>query len=394
MADVAQLVRAPVCGTGCRGFESPHSPHFRLLSVRGQSLAMISLEQKIGQLLIIGFLGTEPSDDFLKAFEADLRQGYVGGVIHFSRNIINPKQTLTLNQYLQKNSRVKLFMAVDQEGGKVQRLKSSNGFSDFPSAAALGSLSVKEVAIESRKLANEIAEVGFNLNFAPCVDLDLGSPVISGLQRSLGKNVRDVVERAAAIVREHRKAGVLTAIKHFPGHGSAKGDTHEDMIDVTSTYQDMEMEPFAQLIAGGDVDCVMTAHIFNRKWDKHFPATMSPVVLNKLRAFGYRGVIVSDDMHMGAVQKKFRKKGYEKSTNAEGFDLSAAVVAALQAGVDMLIFSNFDLAAKGVEGFKPDPHLASKVIAAVLEAIREGKLTKEQIEEKWKRVESLSKRLG
>lgn len=355
---------------------------------------MISLEQKIGQLLVIGLLGAEPGDTFIKDFEADLRHGYVGGVIHFAHNVINPKQIIVLNQHLQKNSRVRLFVSVDQEGGRVQRLKASQGFTDYPAPADLAHESVKDVAKSAHAMAAELAEAGFNLNFAPCVDLDLGSPVISGLQRSFGRTVDNVVTMADIMIREHHKAGVLAAIKHFPGHGSARGDTHEDMVDVTDTYQDQELQPFAQLIAKGGVDFVMTSHIFHRKWDKQYPATMSPAVIHKLRSLGFRGVIISDDMHMGAVQKKFRKKGHEKTASAEGFDLAAAVVTALQAGIDMLIFSNNPSAARGIEGFKPNARIASEVIAIVKEAIREGKLTEAQIDEKWKRVEALRARLN
>lgn len=347
---------------------------------------MLSLEQKIGQLIIIGILGTEPQHEFVKQIEPQIRAGQIGGIIHFDRNVQSPSQLKSLNQYLQSLSPHKLFIAVDQEGGRVQRLSSKNGFPDYPSAKVLGAQGAEKVRESSEDMAAQLQDVGFNLNFAPSVDLDLGCSVISGLERSYGKEVATVVACAESFMQGHQKYGVLCVIKHFPGHGSATGDTHEQMVDVTDAYQDVELKPFKDLIQKQAVKAIMTSHIFHRKWDASMPMTMSSEALQKLRHLGFQGVIISDDMHMGAIQKKFRKKGYEDNRLAQGFDLKEAVVRAFQAGIDIFIFSNHHLAAQGIENFQADPQIVPKIIEAVKEAIGEGRLTEAQIDEKWKRM--------
>ncbi|UNM05942.1 MAG: glycoside hydrolase family 3 protein [Holosporaceae bacterium] len=203
-----------------------------------------------------------------------------------------------------------------------------------------------EVMKVYQEMAEELKTYGFNWDFAPSVDMNphgYKCPILGELQRIYGDNVMTVVHYAGLMVESFHSAGLLNCIKHFPGHGSAKKDSHQGFVDVTDVWSEEEMQPFFKLARQGKVDAVMTAHIFNDKIDARYPATLSEVTLKKLRDNGYEGVIISDDLHMSAIQEKF--------------SFEEAVVGAFKAGNDMVIYSNNPMAASTIEGFKPDPQL-------------------------------------
>ena len=172
--------------------------------------------------------------------------------------------------------------------------------------------------------------LGINQNLAPVVDLNVNpvSPAIGAYERSFGADVDKVTAHARAFIEAHHAHQVLCTLKHFPGHGSAAGDSHNGFVDVTETWSHEELAPYATLIQAGLADAVMTAHVFNRQWDETDPATLSPAVITGLlrEELGYSGVVFSDDMQMGAIQ--------------QFYTFEEAIRKALEAGVDVIAIAN------------------------------------------------------
>ncbi len=341
------------------------------------------LTDKIGELVMVGFRGMEVdgSDPILQ----QIRAGEVGGVVLFdvdvatgsSRNVESPEQVTSLVADLQDAARSPLLVAIDQEGGRVSRLKERYGFPSTLSQQELGERNSLELTrSQAAETAESLADVGINLNFAPVVDVNVNpaSPAIGSLGRSFSGDPAVVTDHARAVIEAHRGAGVLTAVKHFPGHGSAPGDTHLGLVDVTDTWSPAELVPYRTLVGEGSVDAVMTAHVVNGQLDPQWPATLSPAtVTGVLRdELGFHGVVVSDDLQMGAI--------------ADHYGLETAVQQALSAGVDILLFAN-----NNARAYEPD--IAPRVVALVETLVRDGALTEERIDESVARVRALKGRL-
>ncbi len=323
-------------------------------------------------MVMVGFQGVHPDDPEPQQIVEHLQTGIMGGVVFFGYNIQNAAQIVELTRFLNKNNAP--LLAIDQEGGRVQRLHSGNGFSDFPEPKELASGSYV-------RMAQEIKQAGFNLNFAPAVDLDGTCPVIGKLGRSFSEDVNQVVDYASLFIGTHRDAGVLTCIKHYPGHGFAGGDSHQGMVDITETFNLVEKEPFNRLITSGVVDMVMTAHLVNRNIDPAFPCTLSRHMIDPwLRQENdYNGVVITDDLHMGAIQQHY--------------DLPEIVIRSIQAGNDILMFSNNPNAAQGVPNFVPDINIAEKVIAIVEKAVDRGDISEKRIDDSYNRIIKLKTNL-
>jgi len=336
------------------------------------------LSQMIGTMLVVGFRGTEaPEDSYIANVIRGVRPGAVilfdkdvpSGVT-FPRNIVSPDQVRTLINELQDHADYPLLVSIDAEGGLINRLKTSYGFTNIPSHEALGSGPVEETERAACTLARQLADLGITMNFAPVVDVNVNpeSPAIGALERSFSADPAVVAAYAEAFVRSHKEAGVHTALKHFPGHGSASGDTHKGVADVSSTWSAQELEPYRILIKKGYADPIMTAHVVNRTFSE-LPATLSPEVLTDLLRgeLGFGGVIISDDLQMGAILNEF--------------GLEEAAVRAVEAGADMLIISN--------NGETYDEAAPYKVRDALVQAVKDGRLTKERIQESHDRISRL-----
>ena len=343
-----------------------------------------ALADKIGELVMVGFRGMalEASDPILQQVEA----GQVGGVVLFdvdvatgsSRNVESPEQVRSLVAQLQEGAPSPLLVAIDQEGGRVSRLKERYGFPATLSQQALGERqSLELTASQARRTAEVLADVGINLNLAPVVDVNVNpaSPAIGALERSFSADPAVVTDHARAVIEAHRDAGVLTAVKHFPGHGSAPGDTHEGFVDVTKAWAPAELVPYRTLVSEGSVDAVMTAHVVNGQLDPQWPATLSPTTITGVLRdeLGFQGVVVSDDLQMGAI--------------ADHYGLETAVHQALVAGVDILLFAN-----NNPRAYESD--IAPRVVALVEALVRDGALTEERINESVERVRDLKARLS
>src|SRR5258708_1455053 len=240
----------------------------------------------------------------------------VGGVVLFARNIVDAEQLRRLTGALQARARActgrALFVAVDAEGGRVMRLDPGAGFTGTLSAQELGETNdLTLTELEARRIARMLRAAGINWDLAPVVDVGYNpaNPVIVGAARSFGANPVLVTAHARAFVRGMREEGVLTALKHFPGHGSSYDDSHKGFVDVTGTADaDVELYPYRTLIAEGMADTVITAHVFNRALDERYPATLSRATLTGLLrgGLGWDGPVVTDDPRLGAIEERYR----------------------------------------------------------------------------------------
>ena len=339
------------------------------------------LKKQIGQMLMIGFRGAEITENsYIVSAMQDLN---VGGIILFNydapsksfpRNIIDPEQTKNLIADLKKFAPNPLFIAVDAEGGIVNRLKEKYGFISVPSPQELGEKdNPEETKKISAELARQLSHLGFNMNFAPVVDVNVNpeNPVIGGIERSFSDNPEKVIEQSCAFIDAHSEQKIITCIKHFPGHGSSQNDSHLGMVDVTKTYQSKELIPFEKIIEQKKTNMVMTAHIINKNIDPEYPATLSPLFIQDiLRAkLGFDGVIVSDDMQMGAITEHY---GFED-----------AIIRAINAGCDILIISN--------NGKIYDEEAVYNARDIIFQAVKQGKISKERIAESYSRILILKK---
>jgi beta-N-acetylhexosaminidase len=337
------------------------------------------LREKIGQMLLVGFRGLAVSDDHPLA--RDLALGNVGGVILFdqdmadpalpARNIQSPAQVRALVESLQRRARAPLWVAIDQEGGRVNRLKPAYGFPETPSHEEMGRINRPgQTFASAESIARTLADLGINLNLAPVVDLDAGreNPVIGGKGRSFSADPEIVARHAIEFARAHRRHGILTCAKHFPGHGSARGDTHRGWVDVTQDWTERELIPFQRLIEAVLCDAVMTAHVFNAQLDAERPATLSHRVLRGLlrRRLGFNGVIFSDDMEMKAI--------------AQGYSLEESVRLGIQAGLDVLCFGN---------NLNFDPEIGAKAAGIILGLVEAGDIPESRIDDSFRRVQRL-----
>ncbi|WP_462253941.1 glycoside hydrolase family 3 protein [Ekhidna sp.] len=339
-----------------------------------------TIDIMIGQMIMIG-IGDFNMVNSDEAIFKEIKSGKVGGVVLYEKNILfeSPKPELALLvDMLQKNSEVPLFISIDEEGGRVTRMKTRYGFPKNVSAQYLGDMdNIDSTRYYANQTATILNSFGINMNYAPVVDVNINTknPVIGKLQRSYSEDYKKVIEQAFEVIDQHNKNGVVPVLKHFPGHGSSRNDTHLGLADVTETWQLEEMYPYSALIDSGVVKAVMTAHIVNKTLDDtKNPATLSKqIVTGMLREFlNFDGVIISDDMQMGAINNEF--------------GLREAIKLSIEAGVDMLMFANNVSANNRIS--------ASTVHAIIKDLLFEGIITRERIYESYQRIIKLKAETG
>ncbi len=335
-----------------------------------------SLNFKLGQMIMVGINDRktiEPGDPILQ----EIRSGKLGGIILFEKNISEQNAENTLKKMvgdLQAAATFPLLVTIDEEGGNVHRLKPKYGFPSMPSAAYLGRQATTDSTLYyNRQLAAVMANIGINLNFAPTVDLAINTKnkVIVQRERSFSGFPEQVSKHALACIDAHHEYGLKTILKHFPGHGSSTEDSHTGIVDVTKTWSFSELLPYHTLLSSGKHDAIMTAHIINKRWDeKMIPATLSyKVVTGMLRnLLNYQGVVFSDDMQMDAIAKSY---GLEK-----------AIMMAVNAGVDVLLFGNN--VRKDVK-----PVSGTEVHAILKKLLKENKISTKRVNESYARIMAL-----
>lgn len=350
---------------GCR-MKDEYDKETEEMDMVEKRIAKMTIEEKIGQLLIVGLEGRVVGEKELY----QLNNNKVGGFVLFARNIEDQEQTLSLLRDLKTNneSDIPLFMAVDEEGGSVSRL--SNIYGPLPDMRALGHLNNKEISyVYGSNLGKRLKGIGLNLNFAPVLDINsnASNPVIG--KRSFGSTAEIVIEHGIELMEGIRSQGIIPTVKHFPGHGDTDVDSHYDLPVVykdKDELMDLELRPFIRAI-DEDVEMIMIAHILYNQLDTDKPSTMSSEIMQNLlrEELGYNNIIISDDMTMGAIIKNFT--------------LEQAALDFLIGGGDILLICHGE----------DNPTI---VIEAIKESIEEGRLSLEDIDEKLFRILSLKEK--
>ncbi len=338
----------------------------------------IKLKKMIGRMLIVGF--EDEKIDKKSKIVKQINEYELGGVILFDRfysdktktkNISSPKQLQELTEKLKSLSAKPLLISVDQEGGRVARLKPAYGFDEIPSALKVSKEGTQHAKQTYAKMAKMLKTNGINCNFAPIVDLALNpkNSVIVGLERSYGSSHEQVSSYAKILLDAQKREGVIGVLKHFPGHGSSLGDSHQGYVDISDSWSKKELEPYQTLIDSKDVEMIMTAHVFNSHLDKKYPATLSYKINTKLlrEQMNYRGVIVSDDMQMKAI--------------SQNYSVKESVALAINSGVDMLLFGN-QLATQDID----------ELVDVILTQVKSGEIPEARIKESNKRIEQMFKK--
>ena len=326
-------------------------------------IAEMTIEEKVGQLIMVGFEGTQAS----AAIETHIRERFVGGVVLFSRNIQSPQQTAELTNQLQRLAsvtarQIPLFIGIDQEGGWVVRLR--DGATVLPGNMALGATDSTELAERAGEItAVELAAVGVNLNFAPVMDVNnnLHNPVIG--RRSFGESSELVSRLGVAYIQGLQRNDVLATAKHFPGHGDTTVDSHFDLPTVSHDLERihaLELQPFRAAI-DADVAAIMTAHIIYPALDADRPATISPTILTDLlrKELRFDGLIITDDMEMKAIDDRYRS--------------GEAAVMAIEAGADIVMVL-----------WTPTKQI--EVFDALLSAVKSGRISQTRLDQSVERI--------
>ncbi len=352
----------------------------------GQLPADSVLRRYAAQMLMVGFKGDSINDQSDAArYVRDLKVGAIvlfdvdltGDATIGSRNVTSTGQLATLTRKLQSYADYPLLIALDQEGGRVVRMKTQYGFQPIVSAKYLGETDNEDTTrFYGHRMGEQLHSHGVNINLAPVLDLDNPQcPAIGKLDRSYGASPTQVVRHARWLIEEHHKQGVLCAVKHFPGHGSAVNDSHWGFVDVTQTWNPTELIPFRRLIHENLIDLVMTAHIFNQKLDPDYPATLSRKTLEGLlrKELGYDGVVVTDDMYMEGIINQY--------------SIERALVLAINAGADLICVGN-----NINTGFEPDRPF--RLVDIIVAAVKRGEIPYARLLQSHNRLERLYNRLA
>lgn len=347
---------------------------FVLLPAQAYDIQTMSLEEKVGQLLMVHFLGEEVNDDARTL----VQQAHVGGVIYFraANGLTSPEQVGHLSAGLQQLARIPLFIAIDSEGGPVGHLK--QGFTLFPSNWAVGRTNDPQLAYKvALASSQELKAVGINMNLAPVVDVNTNpaNPVI-GI-RSFGKTAEHVARFGKAALAGYRQGGVIATLKHFPGHGDVTVDSH---YGLPMTYksekelQEQELFPFGQLAKEAEV--IMTAHLLAASIDPDRCATFSSRLLEGVlrQKLGFNGVVMSDSLLMDGALLQAKS-------------LENAAIDAFNAGCDLLIIAGgFSKKTLGSADSMCSVH------KAVVQAVLDGRISQEKLHKSLARILQLKEK--
>lgn len=330
------------------------------------SLSDLSLEEKVGQMIFAGIKGTIMTNETKKIISTD----QVGGIILFKDNLKEGHQAVTLLNALKEentNNKVPLFLGVDEEGGRISRLP---GLTKLPTNEDLGKRNDATLSYDIGKLlGKEVSAFGFNLDFAPVLDINSNpdNPVIGN--RSFGKDTEIVSDLGIRTMEGIQSEQVISVVKHFPGHGDTAVDSHKELPIIQKSLKDLhalELIPFMRAIDRG-AEVVMVGHILLPKIDSTYPSSLSEKVITDIlrKQLGYEGIIITDDMTMKAVLNTF--------------EIGEAAVSAVKAGNDIVLIAH-------------DYSNVIKAKEAILRAIEAGEITEQRIDESVKRILSIKKK--
>ncbi len=366
---------------GCGNQNNPSTPNNQnnrnTLTAESDSL---SLDEDIGMMLLVGFRGTEIDSNKNIEIVSALRDYHVGNVILFDydvptgtrgRNIKSPEQLKELCRQL-RSFNPNLLIGIDQEGGYVSRLATRYGFPRILSAQKCAAKGDDTVRYYANLTGQMLEEIGINLDFAPVADVNVNPrcPVIGGIERSFSSDPKTVARCCGIWCDELAQHHVVSCLKHIPGHGSATGDTHKGLVDVSKTWQRHELDPYRTLITHHSSFMIMTAHVINRQLDPSgLPASLSSKITSYLRdSLDFQGVIVTDDLAMGAIVNQY--------------NFEQAVRLAVLAGADLLCLSN--------NGGTYDINMVPKAVEVIKKMVDNGEVGEERIRTSANRIRALA----
>lgn len=323
----------------------------------------------IAQMIMVGFNGSNLNDT--KAVVSDAKYQRFGGVMLLGKNISSKDNLKKITSAL-KSAQSSIFIAIDEEGGDITRFKDKGGFETFISASEVAkTLDLNAAAELYKKMAGQLKSLGINLNFAPVVDvLNMNSPIIASKNRAYSKNIDEVSLYANEFLDAFNAIGVLTTLKHFPGHGSAKTDSHIAKT-VIENFDYSELKPYYDAIKRDKAKLIMVSHVYLLDKDAQFPASMSKEIIENLlrRQLKFDGVAISDDMLMGGLK---------------GFTLNQKIINFINAGGDILLFSDFTIGER---------RTAEYVTQIIVDAVNSKQIKKERIEQSYARIMKLKTEL-
>lgn len=325
----------------------------------------MTLDEKIGQMIITGFNGSEYNDDMDRL----INEYKVGGVILFARNIEDSNQMIDLTRALQENNNnLPLFISIDEEGGRVSRLP--DDVEKFPSAFTIGLINNQQTAYENGKeIGYTLKRLGINLDYAPVLDIysNENNTVIG--DRAFSKEESIVSTMGIATMEGIEDSDIIPVVKHFPGHGDTEVDSHYGLPIVYKTLEELrnfEFIPFVKAIESG-CDVIMVSHIILNEVDSSNPASLSKIVISDLlrKDMGFDKVVITDDMSMGAITSIM--------------SIEEACIKSIEAGCDILLLGN---AYEEIE----------QVINSIKLKLYNGEISEEQINKSVKRILELKKK--
>ena len=342
-----------------------------------------NISKLIGQMIMVGIKGHDREAAY-NFFERN-HQYHVGGIILYDEdittnppslhNIRSQQQLSSFTNHLQEFSSNPLLIGIDQEGGKVNRLKEVYGFPKTVSWSKLGNINdLKKTENESNSIARSLSECGINLNFSPVLDLDLSkNNIISQKDRAISSDPKIVYKHAKVLMKSHQDHGIIPVGKHFPGQGSSQGDTHQDWVDVSSSWSELELWPYNKLIQTNSISALMTSPLYNKNLDNQYPATLSKEIINNLlrTKMNFKGVVISDDPQMKAISRRY--------------NLEKVIELMICAGVDIFCFGN---------NLVYDQNIVKKIHQAVLRLLKNRKINISMLEKSNERIMKLKSTIG
>jgi beta-N-acetylhexosaminidase len=322
-----------------------------------QIVESMSQTEKLGQMVMIGIQGTKVDDDSLYM----LNQYHMGGVILFDRNMENPEQVkqLTSDLQAQSNEKVPLFIGIDEEGGDVVRM--AEKLTPPPSQKEIGATGdIEQAKTWAIKTAKSLKDMGINVNFAPVADVG------SNDKRSYSTDTNTVIDFVRAATKGYQQENIIYSLKHFPGIGKGKVDSHVDSSSIDVAKEVLMTEdiiPFKTIIDENDPNdyFILVSHLKYPALDEEYPASLSSKIMTDLlrNELGYKGIIITDDMEMGAV--------------ANHNDFRSIGVKAVKAGVDIVLVCH-------------EYEHQQEVYLGLLDAVNSGEISQERIDESVKRI--------
>ena len=319
-------------------------------------LSQMTLEEKVGQMFLMGFWGTQPDYYITKM----IKERHIGGVILFKYNVKDKEQLIQLSKSLQLLSdKIPLFISIDQEGGVVSRL----GTDIVSEITAQSEIKTEKDAYNiSKKRAKELKELGITMNF---------SPVLDNIQKEnsfLYDRVfrKDISLLGNKMVSGYTDGGIIAVPKHFPGHPDNLTDSHEALpeANISEVEFDEYASQFREVISTQDTQAILVGHILFKQIDTNYPSSLSSKIVTEIlrERYGFNGVVITDDMQMGALTERF--------TIAQG------AVQAIKAGNDLLIYSG-------------EPEQQAQAYNAILDAVKKGDISEQRINESVLRILTL-----